>query len=84
MHDPLSKADRYRKEAVKCYELAKSCSTGFLCDFYPRVAVHYLSMAEGELKLGESQGYLMSKQSRSTASWGVMPCQRSTLDLSIL
>jgi hypothetical protein len=57
MHDPLSKAVRYRKEAFKCYELAKSCSPGFLCDFYRRVALHYLSMAEGEL-------------SRSTASWG--------------
>jgi hypothetical protein len=68
VQDPLSKADQYRKEAVKCYELAKSCSPGFLCDFYRRVGVHYLSMAEGELKLAESQGNFISKQSRSTAS----------------
>jgi hypothetical protein len=33
MPDPLSKADRYRKEAVKCYELAKSASPTLLSGF---------------------------------------------------
>jgi hypothetical protein len=51
MPDPLSKADRYRKEAVKYYELAKSASPGFLRDCYRSVAVRYLIIAEGELKL---------------------------------
>jgi hypothetical protein len=67
MQDSLSKADVYRKEAVNCYELAKSCSPGFLRDCYRRVAMQYLFMAEGELKLAESQGR-------------VMPCQRLTID----
>ena len=52
MPDPLSKADRYRKEAVKCYELAKSASP-LLSGFYRRVAVHYLFMADAELMLVE-------------------------------
>ncbi len=55
MPDPLSKADRYRKEAAKCYELAKSASPEFLSGFYRRIAVQYLFMAEGELKLVEKQ-----------------------------
>jgi len=56
MPDPLSKANRYRQEASKCYELAKNASPGFLRDTYRKVAVQYLFMAEGELKLAEKQG----------------------------
>jgi hypothetical protein len=55
MPDALSKAERYRKEAAKCYELAKDASPAFLSGFYRRVAVQYLFMAEGELKLVEKQ-----------------------------
>jgi hypothetical protein len=55
MPDPLSKADRYRQEAAKCYELAKSASPDFLSGFYRRIAVQYLFMAEGELKQVEKQ-----------------------------
>jgi hypothetical protein len=62
MHDPFRKADRYRKEPVKCYELAKSCSPGFLRDCYRRVALQYLFTADGELKLAESQSNIISKQ----------------------
>ena len=46
MQDPLSKADHYRKEAVKYHELAKTASPAFFGDFYRRVAVRYLFMAE--------------------------------------
>jgi hypothetical protein len=53
MQDPLSKADCYWKEAAKCYELARSASPTFLGSFYRQVAVQYLFMAEGELKLAE-------------------------------
>lgn len=55
MPDPLSKAERYREEAAKCYELAKSASPAFVSGFYRRIAVQYLFMAEGELKLAESR-----------------------------
>jgi hypothetical protein len=55
MQDPLSKADLYWKEAAKCYELAKSVTPASLSHFYRRVAVQYLSMAEGELTLAENQ-----------------------------
>jgi hypothetical protein len=55
MQDPLNKATLYWKEAVKCYELAKSASPALLSGFYRRVAVHYLLMAEGELKIAEGQ-----------------------------
>jgi hypothetical protein len=51
--DPLSKADRYRKEAAKYYELAKSDSPAFLRGCYRQVVVKYLFMAEGELQLAE-------------------------------
>ena len=46
MQDPLSEADHYRKEAVKYHELAKTASPAFFGDFYRRVAVRYLFMAE--------------------------------------
>ena len=55
MLDPLSKADRYRKAAAKCYELAKSASPDFLSGFYRRIAEQYLFMAEGELRLVENR-----------------------------
>jgi hypothetical protein len=55
MQDPLNKATLYWKEAVKCYELANSASPALLGDFYRRVAVHYLLMAEGELRIAEGQ-----------------------------
>jgi hypothetical protein len=62
MQDPLSKANRYRQEAAKYYELAKSSSLGFLSDCYRRVAVQYLFTAEGEVKLAEKRGDLVSNQ----------------------
>jgi hypothetical protein len=71
MPDPLSKADRYRKEAVKCYELAKSASSAFLSGFYRRVALQFLFMAEGELKLAEKQGNPVTKQN------GLSPNERN-------
>ena len=55
MLDPLSKADRYRKEAAKCYELAKNASPAFLSGFYQRNAVQCLFMAERELKQPERE-----------------------------
>jgi hypothetical protein len=52
MQDPLSKADRYWKEAAKW---AKSSSPTFLSGFYRQAAMQFLFMAEGELKLAERQ-----------------------------
>jgi hypothetical protein len=46
MMDPSNKADRYRKEAAKYHELAKSARPAYLGDFYRQVAVRYLFMAE--------------------------------------
>jgi hypothetical protein len=55
MQDALSKANRYRQEANRCYELAKRTSPGFLRDTYRKVAVQYLFMAEDELKVAEQK-----------------------------
>jgi hypothetical protein len=55
MQDALSKANRYRQEANRCYELAKRSSPGFLRDTYRKVAVQYLFMAEGELQVAEKK-----------------------------
>ena len=56
MQDPLNRADHYRKEAVKCHELAKYAQPAFLGDFYRRVAVRYMFMAEDVLKESRAQG----------------------------
>jgi hypothetical protein len=46
MQDPSNRADHYRKEAAKYHELAKLARPDFLGDFYRRIAVRYLFMAE--------------------------------------
>jgi hypothetical protein len=56
MQDPLNRADHYRREAVKCHELAKSAQPAFLGDFYRRIAVRYMFMAEDVLKEAGAQG----------------------------
>jgi hypothetical protein len=60
MQDPSNRAEHYRKEAVKCYELAKSASPAFFGDFYRRVAVRYLFMAEDISRRVERQGEVVS------------------------
>jgi hypothetical protein len=60
--DPLSKAERYRKEANKCGELAKSASHAFLGDLYRRVAVRYAFMAEDVLRRAKKDSDSISKQ----------------------
>jgi hypothetical protein len=51
MQDASSKAQRYRKEANKYAELAKTASPAFLGEIYRKVAVRYVFMAE-ELQRG--------------------------------
>jgi hypothetical protein len=46
VRDPSARADHHRKEAAKFHELAKSACPAYLGDFYRRIAVRYLFMAE--------------------------------------
>jgi hypothetical protein len=46
--DSVSKVERYRKEAIRCAELAEEVSPPFLV--YRKVAVRYVFMAEELLK----------------------------------
>ena len=46
MRDPLKKAERYRKLAIKFHEMGKSAQPEYLGDFYRGIAVRYLFMAE--------------------------------------
>jgi hypothetical protein len=66
MQDPMSraerKADHYRKEAVKYHELAKFASPAYLGDFYRRIAVRYLFMAEDVSKWAERPPNALSNQ----------------------
>jgi hypothetical protein len=50
MQDPVSKAERYRREANKCAELAKSASPAFLGEIYQKIAVRYVFVAEELLR----------------------------------
>jgi hypothetical protein len=47
MQDPLNRADHYRKEAVKCDELAKYAQPAFLGDFYLRPGPSGARAADG-------------------------------------
>lgn len=53
MHDAMSGAERYRKEAAEFSDLAKGASSDFVRGNYQRIAQWYLSLAEGELRLAE-------------------------------
>jgi hypothetical protein len=50
MLDSVSKVERYRKEAIRCAELAKEASPPFLAEIYRKVAIRYVFMAEELLK----------------------------------
>jgi hypothetical protein len=56
MRHPLDRADHYRNEAVKCHELAKHVQPAFLGDFYRRIAVRYMFMAEDRLNEARARG----------------------------
>jgi hypothetical protein len=56
MRHPLDRADHYRKEAVKCHELAKQARPAYLGDFYRRIAVRYMFMAEDVLNEARARG----------------------------
>jgi hypothetical protein len=62
MQDPSSKADHYRKEAVRYHELAKFARPAYLGDFYRRIAVRYLFMAEDVTKWAEKQPDVLRNQ----------------------
>jgi hypothetical protein len=65
MRDLSSKAERYRKEAVKCHERAKIASPAFLSDFYRDIAVRYLFMAEDASRRAETEGWTDRKAQHS-------------------
>jgi len=50
MLDSVSKVERYRKEAIRCAELAREASPSFFAEIYRKVAVRYVFMAEELLK----------------------------------
>jgi hypothetical protein len=58
MRQALDRADHYRKEAVKCHELAKHAQPAYLGDFYRRIAVRYMFMAEELLNEARARGGL--------------------------
>jgi hypothetical protein len=58
MHDRLTRADRYREEALRCHELAKHADLPFLGDFYRRIAVRYMFMAEEIMNEARARGGL--------------------------
>jgi len=52
MREPLSRAEHYRKLAVKYRELAKFAQPAYLGDFYRRIAVRYAFMAQEVSEIG--------------------------------
>jgi hypothetical protein len=67
MQDPLDRADHYRKEAVKCHELAKCVQPAFLGDFYRHMAVRYMFMAEDVVKDARAYAARRATVARSRA-----------------
>jgi hypothetical protein len=52
--DPLARAERYRKVAVRYSDFAGACISPFLRGFYRRTAEDYLSRAEAALRAAEA------------------------------
>jgi hypothetical protein len=65
MQNPRARAEHYRKEAAKCHELAKYARPAYLGDFYRRVAMRYLSMAQDILREARERGEIAPERSRS-------------------
>jgi hypothetical protein len=61
MPDPLSRAERIRKEAAKFSSLAESASSPFLRDYYWRLAERYLAL-EGKWEPLGRQGRSISRR----------------------
>jgi hypothetical protein len=76
MQNLSSKADHYREQAVKCHELAKSASPPYFGDFYRRVAVRYLFMAEDASRRAETRATL-SRIGEDSVSADGAHCARS-------
>jgi hypothetical protein len=64
MHDPLERAAHYRKQAMKCGDLAKYARPAYLGDFYRRIAVRYVLMAEEILNEARARGEIADKADR--------------------
>jgi hypothetical protein len=67
MQDPWDRADHYRREGIKCHELAKSAEPSFLGDFYRRIAVRYMFMAEEILNEARARGEIANEANRHAA-----------------
>jgi hypothetical protein len=57
MRGPLSKAEHYRKLAVKYRELAKFAQPTYLGDFYRGIAVRYAFMAQEVSERANKDGF---------------------------
>jgi hypothetical protein len=55
-------AEHHRKEAAKCHELAKYARPAYLGDFYRRVAMCYLSMAQDILRQARERGDIVPER----------------------
>jgi hypothetical protein len=56
VQNPFDRSDHYREKAVRCHELAKLAEPAFFADFYRRVAVRYMFMAEEILNEARARG----------------------------
>jgi hypothetical protein len=70
MGNLLSRAEHYRKKAVKYHELAKVARPPYLGDFYRGVAVRYIFMAQEISKQGESEAGFATELSPAAESPG--------------
>ncbi len=56
---------------MKCHELAKSAELSFLGDFYRRIAVRYMFMAEEILNDARARGDLAPRSAAKPISTGI-------------
>ena len=85
MRGNLSRAERYRKLAVKYHELGKFARPPYLGDFYRGVAVRYAFMAQEASERARKQSGLGAEQTElPTVNYRTAHEQQSGRDLQVL
>ena len=78
MHDPMRRAERYRKVAAEYDDLANGAASPFFRAFFLQIAGQYRENADGGLPVMEEDGAPLASQPRANPKRWHGPGQRST------
>jgi hypothetical protein len=77
MHDPMRRAERYRKVAAEYDDLANGAASPFFRAFFLQIAGQYREHADGGLPVMEEDGAPLASQPRATPGTKALASDRS-------